>query len=203
ADSASLVPGEYVLKTTAARGGHTATLGVYYLPVRQVGGTATPPATYGTLDDMRIYCAWIDRMEHPSRRAQFVRERARARTWYDLLIQRHFRASGYGISTIGYPIGGIGPYRTGATNTWLQQQLDANTLMITDDLRECLAKKALGFALEYQLGSTQDTAYQALADRFHAEADQLAVMTTPGLDLDNDGWPDLIVDLSAADTLWA
>lgn len=202
-DLSTFSPGEYVLQAKATKSGRTASLFVGYLPLLQTTGTGTAPTTYGSLDDMRLYCTWIDRMEHPSRRSQFIRERGRAKTWYDLLIQRHFRASGYGISTIGYPIGGIGPYRTGATNTWLQTQLDANTLMITDDIRECLAKKALGFALEYQIGGVQETSYQELADRFHADADTLAAMTTPGLDINNDGWPDLIIDLSTADALWA
>lgn len=203
--SAAATPaGEYVLRVTAAKGGRTVSLFVGYVPFQQVGGAAAALATYGSLDDMRTYCTWIDRMEHPSRRAQFVRERNRARTWFDLLLQRHFRASGYGISTLGYPIGGIGPFRTGGTNTWLQQQLDADKLMVTDDIKECLAKKALGFALEYQIGDAPGgTSYQVLADRFHAEADNLAVMTTPALDITGSGWPELVIDLSTADALWA
>jgi hypothetical protein len=204
ADTAGFTPGEYVLQATANKSGRTANLFVGYLPLQQITGTATAPTTYGSLDDMRIYCAWIDRLQHPSLRAQFVRERHRARSWYDQLMQRHFRASGYGISTIGYPIGGIGPFRTGGENTWLKQQLEANTLMITDDIRECLAKKALGFALEYQIGNAPGgTSYQAMANLFHAEADNLAIMTTPGLDLNNSGWPSLVLDLSSADALWA
>ena len=196
------LPGEYVLQATAAKLGRTANLFVGYLPLQQVTGTAAPLPTYGSLDDMRIYFANIDKLEHPSRRSQFVRERNRARTWYDDLMQRHFRASGYGISTLGYPIGGIGPFRTGGKNTWLQQQLDANTLMITDNIRECLAKKALAFTLEYQFGGVQETSYQELADRLHWEADNLALMSTPGLDLNNSGWPALVIDLSTADALW-
>lgn len=204
ADAASLIAGEYVLQAKASKSGRTANLFVGYLPLIQAGGSAAAPATYGSLDDMRLYCTWIDRMEHPSRRSQFIKERARARTWFDLLLQRHFRASGYGISTLGYPIGGIGPFRTGAVNLWLQQQLDANTLMITDDIRECLAKKALAFALEYQIGGQDETSYQALAAAFHGECDMyLAPMITAGLDLNNDGWPDLVIDLSTADALWA
>lgn len=199
-----LTPGEYVLQASAARAGKTVSLGVYYLPITQVSGSAVAPPTYGSLDDMRIYCTWIDRMEHPSRRAQFIRERGRARTWFDQLLQRHFRASGYGISTIGYPIGGIGPFRTGGSNTWLQQQLDANTLMVTDDIREVLAKKALAFALEYQIGGHEGTSYQALATMFHVEVDLcLTPMLTPGLDLNGSGWPSLVIDLSTADSLWA
>jgi hypothetical protein len=203
ATSAALTTGEYVLQATAARGGRTATLFTGYLPVLRVVGTAAALPTYGSLDDMRVYCAWIDRMEHPSRRAQFVRERNRARTWYDGLMQRHFRSSGFGATTIGYPIGGIGPFRSGGTNTWLQQQLDADKLTVTDDIRECLAKKALGFALEYQIGGVQGTSYQELSDRFHVEADNLALMTTPGLDLSGSGWPELVIDLATADALWA
>jgi hypothetical protein len=202
-DAVGLVPGEYVLLCTANYGGRTARLFVGYLPLIQTSGTASAPTTYGSLDDMRIYFAGIDRLEHPSRRSQFIRERNRARTWFDLLMQRHFRASGYGISTIGYPIGGIGPYRTGGINTWLQQQLDANTLMVTDDIREVVAKKALAFTLEYQFGGVQETSYQALADRLHWEADNLAIQTTPGLDLSGSGWPELVLDLSTADTLMA
>jgi hypothetical protein len=203
--TASLTPpGEYVLQVKAAKSGRTATLFTGYLPILQVGGTATALPTYCSLDDMRVYFADIDKLEHPSRRAQFVKERNRARTWFDLLLQRHFRASGYGISTIGYPIGGIGPYRTGGTNTWLQQQLDADYLMVSDDIRECLAKKALGFTLEYQFGGQQETSYQEMAAAFHAEADMyLAPMITAGIDINQDGWPDLVIDLSTADALWA
>lgn len=203
-DALGMVPGEYVLQATAARAGRTASLIVAYLPVRQVGGTAAAIPVYGSLDDLRLYCAWIDRMEHPSRRAQFLRERGRARTWFDQLLQRHWRASGYGISTLGFPIGGIGPFRTGGQNKWLQDQLDADTLMVTDDIRELLAKKALGYALEYQVGSRDETSYQELAAAFHAEADLwLAPDITAGLDLNADGWPDLVIDLSTADTLMA
>jgi hypothetical protein len=203
ADALGMVPGEYVMQVKAGKLGRTATLFTGYLPVQQVTGSTPALPTYGSLDDMRLYCAWIDRLEHPNKRAQFVRERNRARTWFDLLLQRHFRASGYGISTIGYPIGGIGPFRTGGTNTWLQQQLDANTLMITDDIREVLAKKALAFALEYQIGSHEGTAYQTLAGWFHFDADNLAIQTTPALDLSGSGWPELVIDLSTADSLWA
>src|SRR5262249_46159841 len=65
ADTTGSVRGESVPQATANKAGRTASLGVYYLPMRQVGGTAQPPKVYGTLDDMAIYCTWIDRMEHP------------------------------------------------------------------------------------------------------------------------------------------
>jgi hypothetical protein len=203
-----LVPGEYVLQATAARNGRTVGLGVFYLPIAQVSGSATALPVYGSLDDMRIYCAWIDRLEHPSKRAQFVRERNRARRWLDNLIQRHFRASGYGISTIGYPIGGIGPYRTGGKNVWLEGLLKQDLLQLNDDLREVLAKKALGYALEYQIGSHEGTSYQSLATMFHVEADNLVLMANCAININrgkpnDDGWPTLIFELGTADSLWA
>ena len=48
----------------------------------------------------------------------------------------------------GHPGGGrggagLGPRRGSARSTWLQEQLDADTLMVTDQVRECAAMRAL------------------------------------------------------------
>ena len=97
----------------------------------------------------------------------------------------------------------FGPRRSGARSTWLQDQLDADTLMLTDQIREAAAKKALAYICEGQIGiGDQAKAYAGLARMYHGQADYLGTCLTLSLDTDGDGFPDVNIDCSCTDPMY-
>src|SRR5262249_26067117 len=98
----------------------------------------------------------------------------------------------------------FGPRRSGARSTWLREQLDADTLMVTDQIRECAAKKALAFICEGQVGPSESQApYARLARMYHSQADYLGTCLVLSLDTNGDGFPDVNIDCSCTDPMMA
>src|SRR5438445_291848 len=75
-------------------------------------------------------------------------------------------------------------------NPWLRQQLDANRLIVRGLTTEIVAKKALSYVLEAQIGMGGDTPYEKLAARFDWQAEQLVKTYRAEIDLNADGAPD-------------
>lgn len=215
ADTATLDPGDYPVLLAITASGRTAKQVVATLRILAAPGSGTAPAVYGSYDELLRYAPWLARLKADSDQAGFAEQRARARTWFDSLIQRHWRGDrGYygGQSpddSLDYLYDRGRPYRTGAISTTLQGWLDAGRLVLTGPtgaaIRECVARKAIALVCAPQLGSPdKETSYQALARRFAREADALASQITAEIDTTPtpDGVGDLAIDLSASDVLY-
>jgi hypothetical protein len=202
AEMTGLAIGRYQLLTTVTTPGrdplpaYTCSLDVLAAP-----GTEAAPPAYTTFDDLLRYGrSWLRQLQTTDDQAGFAEQQHRARTWIEDLAHAHFRVSAM---TMVVGSQAMGPRRSGARSTWLQDQLDANALMIEDRMKEACAKKALAYICEGQVGVGESSAaYAKLARMYHSQADYLGSTLTLSLDTNGDGFPDVIIDCTCTDPLY-
>ena len=74
--------------------------------------------------------------------------------------------------------------------------------MVTDQVREAAAKKALAYICEGQVGLGETAGqYARLARMYHSQADYLGTCLTLSLDTDGDGYPDTNIDCSCTNPM--
>jgi hypothetical protein len=161
-----------------------------------------PPRTYCDYRALLRYGrSWLRQLQTDDDEAGFAEQLGRARTWIEDLAHAHYR-----VASMAMVVGSqaFGPRRSGARSTWLQEQLDADTLMVTDQVREAAAKKALAYICEGQVGTSEASmAYAKLARMYHSQADSIATYLTLSLDTNGDGFPDINIDCSCTDPMYA
>jgi hypothetical protein len=201
ANTTGLAPGRYQLLTRLQSTGSWVDVYGCTLDVLPIAGSANAPTTYTTFDDLLRYGrSWLRQLQTDDDQAGFAEQQGRARSWIEDLAHAHFR-----IAAMTMVIGSqaFGPRRSGARSTWLQDQLDANYLMVTDQIREAAAKKALAYICECQVGiGERSDAYARLARMYHLQADYLGTCLTLSLDTDADGFPDVNIDCSSTDPMY-
>jgi hypothetical protein len=201
AQSAGLSIGRYQLLTRLQDTGSWVDVYTATLDVLPSAGSSAAPSTYTTLDDLlRFGRSWLRQLQTDDDQAGFAEQQHRARSWIEDLAHAHFR-----VAAMTMVIGSqaLGPRRSGARSTWLQDQLDANTLMVTDQIREAAAKKALAYICEGQVGlGEQAGQYARLARMYHGQADYLGSCLTLSLDTNGDGFPDVNIDCSSTDPMY-
>ncbi len=200
-DTADLEPGRYQLRTTiAAPDADPVDCYGCTLDVLGSAGTSPPDSVYCSYDDLLRYGrSWLRQLQTDDDEAGFAEQRHRARTWIEDLAHAHFR-----VAAMTMVIGSqaFGPRRSGARSTWLQDQLDADTLMVTDQVREAAAKKALAYICEGQVGlGEQAGQYARLGAMYHSQANYLGACLTLSLDTNGDGFPDVNIDCSCSDPM--
>jgi hypothetical protein len=203
ADSTALAPGRYDLWCFVTPPSsdpycyYQATLDIIQGPGSQAAATV-----YTTLDDLLRYGrSWLRQLQTKDDQAGFAEQQGRARSWIEDLAHAHYRVAGM---TMVVGSQACGPRRSGARSTYLQDELDANTLMVTDQIREAAAKKALAYICEGQVGTTESSsAYARLGRMYHSQADYLGVCLTLSLDTNSDGFPDITIDCSCTDPLYS
>ncbi len=200
-DTANLDPGRYQLRTTLTPpGGDPVDCYGCTLDVLAAAGVTPPDTTYCDYADLLKYGrTWLRQLQTDDDEAGFSEQRHRARTWIEDLAHAHFR-----VAAMTMVIGSqaFGPRRSGARSTWLQDQLDANYLMITDQIREAAAKKALAYICEGQVGlGEQAGQYGRLGAMYHSQANYLGACLILALDTNGDGFPEIIIDCSCSDPM--
>jgi hypothetical protein len=164
-----------------------------YLEVLGAPTVATEPLpTYCSYQDCANVCPWIADLiaSNPGMQSDLAEQRNEAREWWDSLLQRHSpRSSGLFDPNIG---AGYGLGR----NSWLQDELDANHLIVTRPIRRANALYAISLLLECQVGSRDKTSYQVLAHQYRAAADDRAKMIAAEIDTNDDGAGDVVIDMS-------
>jgi hypothetical protein len=203
ADTAGVAIGRYqVYATLTPAMQDPVAILVTTIDVSATPGTTPTPTTYCSYQDLLKYGrSWIRQLQTSDDEAGFAEQLGRARSWIEDLAHAHYR-----VAAMTMVIGSqaFGPRRSGARSTWLQEQLDANTLILTDQIREASAKKALAFICEGQVGPAEgQAAYARLARMYHSQADYLGTCLTLSLDTNNDGFPDVNIDCSCTDPMMA
>jgi hypothetical protein len=201
ADSTGLPTGRYQLATTVTVGagdpvdGYGCTLDVLQGP-----GTEPAPTTYCAYSDLLRYGrSWLRQLQTGDDEAGFAEQLGRARSWIEDLAHAHYRVAAM---TMVVGSQAFGPRRSGARSDWLEDQLASNYLMVTDQIREAAAKKALSFICEGQVGTSENSsAYSRLARMYRSEADYLGSCLTLSLDTNGDGFPDVNIDCSSTDPM--
>lgn len=197
----SVTPGVYHALITVAEGGKTYTGWRGTIQIRGVLGSATAPTAYCTLQDMQALCGWIEKLQNEcSDQSGFAEQRHAAREWMDDLAQRHYRNDDNYDTTrfLSYPyVFG----RTGARSDALQGYLDADGLSLTGPVKRCCAAYSLAEVFRGQMGREDNNGYDKHARRFARMANDLAACLTLEIDTDDDGEPDLAINLGTADRI--
>jgi hypothetical protein len=202
AQTAALSLGRYQIYSTITAGGDPQPILIATLDIVATPGSTPAPKTYCGYSDLLKYGrAWLRQLQTGDDEAGFAEQLGRARSWIEDLAHAHYR-----VAAMTMVIGSqaFGPRRSGARSTWLQDQLDADTLIVTNQIREAAAKKALAFICEGQVGPTESAApYARLARMYHSQADYLGTCLTLSLDTNNDGFADVNIDCSCTDPMMA
>lgn len=198
-DTALLDAGFYEVSVTLQDGSALVDAYRATMEVLSAPGMDLTPKVYCTLDDCRRECAWIMSavLPDPNVPNNLETQRADARSWFDDLIQRHWR----GGMSLGAEAGLLARRRTGQRNMWLKDQLDNGALMLTNSVIKANAYQSIAYALRDILGTHGNTTYQDLATQYFALAEQRVACTTAELDTNADGTPDFAIDLGFIDVL--
>lgn len=189
-DTAGLNPGVYSWRALVTEAnGRVSVIGKGSIEFEGGPGSALPPATYGKADDLLTYAPWLgDLPDKRSSQTGFAEPRSRARGWLEDVLHAHHRT--------GYSRQGRfgGAWGTPARDPWLVDQLAAGKLMVTDKIREIVARKAIAIVCESQIGPGKDNPYVALANRYGWQAEEMAKTLVAWVDADGDGIYELPID---------
>lgn len=123
-------------------------------------GTADPLPVYASAEDLFDHCPRVEKQlaDEESAQAGFAEQRARARAWFDEEVLRNYHpVPGRTRRMVGLAGTAVGPYMAfagppdGATvpsDAELRAMLDANGLVITDRIVQCVSHKAAALAYE-------------------------------------------------------
>lgn len=201
AQSASVDPGRYQLLVRLTDSGTVVDAYGCTLDVLAAAGTSTAPKVYCDFPWLlKFGRGWIRQLQTDDDEAGFAEQLGRARSWIEDLAHAHYR-----VASMAMVVGGqaMGPRRSGSRSVYLQEQLDADTLMLTDQIREAAAKKALAYICEGQVGTSEaSNAYARLARMYHGQADYLGTCLVLSLDTNSDGYSDITIDCSCTDPMY-
>jgi hypothetical protein len=204
AQTADLAPGRYPILLEVTTTGQTVKRVAAYLEVAAAPGTAEAPPVYGTFLEMLRFAPWIGDLQGEGDTAGFLDQRARARSYLDDAIVNRDRPFTQGRSgqTLGDPgfggnwsnarFGDLGP------SQWLVDYLAADALLVRSKTTEIVARLAIAYVCEAQLGSVAETPYQKLAATYRLQAENLLRGYTAELDTNSDGVADYWVRLGVA-----
>ena len=197
----SLTPGTYRLQLSVTQGGNKYLIHEGFLILTAAPGSGTALSTYCSLQDMQRLYAGISRLQDEDvDQAGFAEQRHEARSWLENIIQRSFKTS-VAVSQTYFTYWDGGLYRTGRHNDWLKGQLDADHLLVTDEVRKACACYAIGEVLGSQTGNTPDNTYLRQSIQFKTRASSLASLLTVELDTNGDGIGDYAISLGLVDVM--
>ena len=210
ADTALWAPGLYRLRVLLTDAGQTYSAAETTLAVTASPGTATAPASYATLDDVRTEAPWVDDLvtAQPAMQANLAEYLARSRADFDAILQRHYaRPATRTQTTLDHILTGT-LTQPPEPDAVLQAALDADGLDLTGPtgtrIRRWCALRALADLCGSQLGKDGTaTDYQIFGRRCRVEATCLlpGIVATVDLSADEVHTGLAVIDLAAADTL--
>ena len=209
--TAALAPSLYRFKIIVTDGGGSHDAFESQLEVLYSPGSVGAPPTYTSIDDLYTYADWILDLQASASQnvAGFLKQQGRARSWLDDMLVSRWKWNSYA-PTPGTP--GYGSYslyggRDPFPSKWLRDQLatwpgppttnPGIGLIVRDQTKEIVAKKAISLICASQIGRESDRDYRKLARYFAREAEELAKVTRCEIDLNNDGYADLVIDLGS------
>jgi hypothetical protein len=150
---------------------------VKFLPT---AGSSAAGKSYVTSEDLLDYCPRLEQLQDAETdQAGFAEQRARARTWFDEeVVRNYFPVPGRTRRKVDLSGTGAGPYMAFAdppagaavpSDDQLRAMLDADGLVVTDQVRECVAHKAASIVY----GGVKSGAYSAEAAQHEGMARRL------------------------------
>jgi hypothetical protein len=154
--------------------------------------TATPPVAYGSYADLiKFGGTAVRQLLTIDSLAGFLEERGQAWSYLRAAILARYRPPGGQRGGLGYAAGLPGYWTSiDYPNVVLAGYLDQGLLILTDQCREILARKALAIIFERQ----PDESWRKRARAEHVRADWLISSFVAGIDVNQDGYPDITVN---------
>jgi hypothetical protein len=161
-----------------------------------VPGTQPATPVYTTFADLLDHAPWVGDLQAEESATWFLRQQGMAREWLDeIIIQR------YGVGDTAPMIGSPGFMNWSmfvgsvdfAPSKYLRDMLALNTLIVQPKTREIVACRALFYITRPQIGSIGDMPYRTLAQDFARRASSMVQTYRAEIDLNADGWADIIV----------
>lgn len=206
--TAGLTPSVYFVQIKVTRAGKTAVIANCRLEIQPSPGSAALVPVYGTLQDMLLYCSWIEDVQTESDQAGFLAQRGRARSWVDdALVDRFkFRSMSAQLGDPGtFPLF-MGLAVDASPTKFFRDILAANTgvggssaLIVTPTVREAVSKMALHYVLADHVGRNPESPYATLASNFARSAVSCLKSLRAEIDINGDGLGDYIVNMSTTD----
>jgi hypothetical protein len=160
-------------------------------------GLAADPAVYCSLQDMLDMGGdWLPTQMLDSGRTNFLAERKRARQWFDQCFLARIRNFARSYVDLG------GPFQpwlvTDADNPSIRGYLDSNLLIVTGEIIEANACKAIEIVCDRAISCEDNDPWSARAARYRARARNTLATCIAGLDLSDppDGIADLVVNFA-------
>lgn len=191
--AAGVTPALYPCRVRLTAAGRVSTIARFQLCLRPAPAAAAPPRVACSLEDMLTLAPWLNSLQSsPGHQAGFLAQRSLARAWLENQIKARWRGD----------------------RDWLEARLRENRLLLTSATRSAAARHAVALVLQSQIGSAATPAaggggggggggYIALAERFAREAAAEAAALVAEFDLDDDGRPDLRIDLGRIVCQWS
>jgi len=195
AQTSSLAPGRWRGEVTLVDPAAGPVLAyAWTMDVLQAPGSAAAPPAYCSFADMLDQGqGWLRTLQGRDVDEGFGRARGRSRSWLDALVVSRWQGATRGGTDI--TSGDLG--RGSAADSWIQRQLDAGGLILTPQLVEAAAKKAVAYVCEAQLGPAagpQD--FAALGRHYHREAEAIAKTLRVGMNPDpRTGLPSFLIHI--------
>lgn len=205
ADTADIDPATYYLQAWAVVSGRTLSLlpDGTTLEVLPTPGASVKRPSYITLADVRAIAPWIDDLQVPDSYAGFDRQLSDSRDWLDECIKANYRGQSGG-STLGAHGDALDAWNSGGggEDRWIKDQLAANRLLVSPQIRDICAYYAIYRICETLITHTGGH-YLAMGARARREAENRLATATAYIDLDGDGYGEIGVNFSSTNTLWA
>jgi hypothetical protein len=191
--TANVEPGRYQLLLKIDDAGEIVDAFACTVTVTLVAGVGVAPRTYTSYDDLLRYGrSWLKQLQTSDDQLGFAEQQGRARTKLEDIAHAHYRGGSLATYVGGYS---GGPRIWPGRSAWLQEQLDAGYLMVTDQVKELCAKFALAEVCRGQIGTGDSaSAYARLARMYESEANYLASCLIIGIDSNSDGVAETTID---------
>jgi hypothetical protein len=161
------------------------------IDLRAGPGTATAPAVYASRKDLLDLVPWMEQLQGSSDMAGFVEQRALARSWLEDVIHAH-APRGFAGDQLVAPLGSAWLGR----GQWLADELAADHLVVTNQIKRCVSYYAAGLVLMREPGTRGEREYREIGATYLLAAESIAHTITVEIDTDADGVGDVAIDLS-------
>ena len=196
--TSGLAPGYYKVKLEVTYSG--AVLPFYYgwLRILPVPGSTPEPPTYISLQQLQDYAGdWLPTFQQGSEETNFLKQRARARSWLDEIIVSRSRVFAlrfdltYALYYASFPFGPVE-----CPDQVITTYLANNDLIVRDRTIEINAYKSLAYICEKRISFDEDgEAYRRRGAWYHAKASQALRGYRCEIDTNADGTADIAFNL--------
>jgi hypothetical protein len=197
AATAGLAPAVYSVELDITVGSLILPYWQGYLSLTASAGSAPVPATYISYQDLLDAAgAWLPKLQAKTGETSFLAERARARVWFDRVILARVRPASWDMGAYlasGYTSGQL---LADQYDTYFKGLLDANSLIVTEEIKEANCYLALHKICEKQITFDKGDSFFERSRFYYTKWLQRVASITAEFDTNADGVIDQAINLS-------